>query len=329
MSDLAGPTWGAVPRYLYEVVAQAGPQVSQDGDATLARLSRSTFADTPGDAAALAVTLKRLGLTEYDVRAYLTLAQQGPLVGSELARLSDVPQKRIYQILGRLVELRLVEKEGQHGGVYRSTGASAVRRLAEGRKAEVLQVAEELDDLVEQTLPILAAISQTGDMRPLAFVETLVGPEQYRLAHHELQTGLREELLSFTKPPFVLPATSGQNGISSLARGVTVRAIYELPAPGPVDAAHAEALRLGLTEWLDAGEEIRLIDELPMKMLVFDRKAAIVLLPDPRNAAMPASGLLVRHEAFAAALARLFEAYWQEASRVTKAARARVLDSLR
>jgi sugar-specific transcriptional regulator TrmB len=47
--------------------------------------------------------LKELGLTEYEVRAYLTLIKEGPLTAGELAALSKVPQPRIYDVVRSLM----------------------------------------------------------------------------------------------------------------------------------------------------------------------------------------------------------------------------------
>lgn len=47
--------------------------------------------------------LRELGLSEYEVRAYLTLIKEGPLTAGELAALSKVPQPRIYDVVRSLM----------------------------------------------------------------------------------------------------------------------------------------------------------------------------------------------------------------------------------
>jgi len=47
--------------------------------------------------------LKEVGLSEYEVRAYLTLIKSGPLTAGELAALSKVPQPRIYDVIRTLM----------------------------------------------------------------------------------------------------------------------------------------------------------------------------------------------------------------------------------
>ena len=48
--------------------------------------------------------LQRLGLSDYEARAYLTLLADGPLTAMELSRRADIPRSKIYDVLGRLEE---------------------------------------------------------------------------------------------------------------------------------------------------------------------------------------------------------------------------------
>ena len=50
----------------------------------------------------LADTLKPLGFSSYEAKAYATLASSQPLSGYELAKLSGVPRSMVYEALGKL-----------------------------------------------------------------------------------------------------------------------------------------------------------------------------------------------------------------------------------
>jgi hypothetical protein len=272
--------------------------------------------------------LKRLGLSEYDVRAYVALLQAGPSKVTDLVRLAQVPQKRIYQVLAHLDDLRLVEKEGQKGGTYRATGARALRALTDARKAEVLSVAEELERGSHDVMPLVKALHREDEEQPLDFVEMLVGADQYALVHNELLRNTSKELLSFTKPPFLLPPDPKVNGVDLLQRSVQVRCIYEWGVSGPVSEAHRLTLIGGLDAFAEAGEEARVAPVLPLKMLIFDRRAVLLILPDPHSGNLLPSALLVRHPVFADTQARLFETYWTDARPVTAAIRRKLLREL-
>ena len=53
------------------------------------------------DAGRIGALLERLGFTEYEARAYLTLLGRNPLTGYELAKLSGIPRPNVYPVLDR------------------------------------------------------------------------------------------------------------------------------------------------------------------------------------------------------------------------------------
>ena len=53
-------------------------------------------------------TLKKLGLTDYEIKVYITLMEYGSLTGREISIKSGVPQGRTYDILSKLEEIGLV-----------------------------------------------------------------------------------------------------------------------------------------------------------------------------------------------------------------------------
>jgi sugar-specific transcriptional regulator TrmB len=42
--------------------------------------------------------LQELGLTDYEVRAYLALVEMGPLTASELSELKLIPYSKVYEV---------------------------------------------------------------------------------------------------------------------------------------------------------------------------------------------------------------------------------------
>lgn len=274
--------------------------------------------------------LKTLGLGEYETRVYVALLAQGALTGADLVNVAQVPQKRVYQVLTRLSDLRLVDKEEQRGGRFRALGTGALQALVDARKSQALTAIDDLDREWHEVLPLVAALRRDGD-EPAdgGAVSVLVGVEQYRLAYNELLRTTASELLSFTKPPFVLPPDPRINGIDLLDRGVRVRCIYELGPGGAVDEAHRRVVETGVTQWLDAGEEVRIAPALPAKMLVHDRSTVLLVLTDPATRLVSPTAAVIRNAGFAEAQARLFDLYWSRATAVTARTRRRVLDTVR
>ncbi|MEM4497985.1 MAG: helix-turn-helix domain-containing protein [Nitrososphaerota archaeon] len=54
--------------------------------------------------------LKKLGLSEYEARAYIALVELGEADASEISRRSGVPRTRIYDVLGKLEEAGIVQR---------------------------------------------------------------------------------------------------------------------------------------------------------------------------------------------------------------------------
>ena len=46
--------------------------------------------------------LRKLGLTEYEARAYVTLVERGTLTANSLSKYSEIPYSKIYDVLSRL-----------------------------------------------------------------------------------------------------------------------------------------------------------------------------------------------------------------------------------
>ncbi len=55
--------------------------------------------------------MKRLGFSEYEVKAYLSLLEAYPVNGYGLSKVSGIPRSRIYEVLSSLEEKQLVFKE--------------------------------------------------------------------------------------------------------------------------------------------------------------------------------------------------------------------------
>ena len=56
-------------------------------------------------------SLRDLGLSEYEERAYRSLLETGPTTAKELSRTSDVPMGRIYDVLNSLETHSLVRSQ--------------------------------------------------------------------------------------------------------------------------------------------------------------------------------------------------------------------------
>ena len=68
-----------------------------------------------------------------------------------------------------------------------------------------------------------------------------------------------------------------------------------------------------ISSWAAAGEESRIIEELPMKMIIFDEKITMFSLNDPISLKPSITTMIINHPSFAMALKYVFESIWEKA----------------
>jgi len=160
--------------------------------------------------------------------------------------------------------------------------------------------------IAEQELAALAEAHRTAAPEPRIndLIEVVTGVDAVRHRYLQVQHSARVELRHFITAPFVaVPPDENTAEKAATDRGIRIRAVLEqavLEAPGAVDDT-AESLRRGV--------EIRVVDKLPMKLLLADSELALVPLAadsegDPSAVMLQRSGLVT-------ALDALFETVWR------------------
>lgn len=101
-------------------------------------------------------TLKNLGLTEYESRAYIGLVKSGPTTARDLSETSGVPHSRIYDILSKLENRGWIESQSGRPARYRAKSPSEAVRLHRIKQEERLKEAsetiqQELEPLYEES----------------------------------------------------------------------------------------------------------------------------------------------------------------------------------
>jgi len=100
-----------------------------------------------------------------------------------------------------------------------------------------------------------------------------------------------------------------------LERG-TARSVYERSLFDHPDALEA------VERFVEAGEQARVVDRLPMKLAIIDERVAMFSLKDPVAGGDELTILVVEHPALAALLKIAFEAVWDGAEEFADPARA-------
>ncbi|AFK20045.1 TrmB family transcriptional regulator [Haloferax mediterranei ATCC 33500] len=110
-------------------------------------------------------SLRDLGLSEYEARAYRALLRTGATTAKELSRASDVPMGRIYDVLNSLEQYHLIRSQAasrpkKYVAVEPDT---ALDRLLESKHQELEEKAEQYENVVAELTDELDAAEPVHD----------------------------------------------------------------------------------------------------------------------------------------------------------------------
>jgi DNA-binding CsgD family transcriptional regulator len=135
-------------------------------------------------------------------------------------------------------------------------------------------------------------------------VEVVTGPQAVRQRLDQLRRSARREIRCLDKPPYFYQGGVPASEVELLSAGVSCRTIY--------DRAAVEADGLPeIEDLIRAGEQARVLTELPMKLYLIDDRCAV--LPLRREPAAAQAMVVVHPSALLGALGDLFESLWQRA----------------
>ncbi|WP_329588046.1 helix-turn-helix domain-containing protein [Streptomyces sp. NBC_01362] len=261
--------------------------------------------------------LQALGLGPAEESIYTALLARPTASVEELAGQSGLGRTETDHVLRELVTRGLVAVAAESGSgapdpAERASGHRPARyRLTPPSVALAPFLVEQRNALhrAEAAFSMLTEQYRSTAAHPAgSVVEVVVGVEQVAHRFHQLQRGAQEELLVFlTGDPIAVPREdTGMSESSALDRGVDFRVVAARSYLDGPDMA--KEVREGIT----AGLELRLVDSLPLKMVVSDRERAMVPLDMPDCGGEP-SAIVVHRSGLLTALVHLFEKEWAQA----------------
>jgi HTH-type transcriptional regulator, sugar sensing transcriptional regulator len=247
-------------------------------------------------------TLSDLGLTNYEARVYLALTRRGSSTAAETARVAGIPRQRIYDVLSSLVTRGLASSRPGQVTKYVATAPSeAVERLVSDHRNRLEQLERESRVLAESLTPAFDAGQAHTD--PLEYIEVLRDTRAINQRFGELQAGIEHEILVFTKPPYATPPEENVEGLQ-VTQSHDVYAVYEFSIfDDPENVA-------GVRQFVQAGEQARFVEELPLKLVIIDERIVLFGMEDPVAAGTELTMLVVEHPALAHVLKVAFMQVW-------------------
>ena len=257
--------------------------------------------------------LEELGLNGREARLYLALLKVPEATAAQLHRISGVPRTKTYESLERMVSRGFCQErvEGRRRFFRATSPPAALTMLRRGWETEY----EERNQIADETFEELGKLHRLSFEKDpsLEAIEVLRSKEQNTQTFLRLMHGTQREVLSFTRSPYSAATEQIRAEVKraqheAFNRGVQIHTIYMIEQQ---DWGWLESF---IDELLKAGEIVRLTDELPMKMFVFDREKVLIALPSvPDLTGSDFTMILIEDPGFTKASVSLFELYWDRA----------------
>jgi len=260
-------------------------------------------------------SLRDLGLSEYEARAYRALLKTGPTTAKELSRVSDVPMGRIYDVLNSIEQYNLVRSQSasRPKKYVAVEGETALERLLEDKKQELEEKEEQYERIVDE----LAGELESADPVEESFWTAAVG-------HDETTDLLVERVSSADNTLVVVGSNEGsqfdfqeegelltEGVLTALDRGVEVKvlmrpALVEQVAAN-IDDEYAEELATY------DNFAARLSENVSGTFYIVDDTEVCIEVPHPLNAESTFAMIDLKDREFAANIRSEFDPRWEDA----------------
>jgi len=265
--------------------------------------------------------LQENGLTKREAHVYLALLQKQEFAASELASIIPIGRTKVYEIIPALLAKGLcmeVQKDGKK--MYRAVEPkTALKSLltffSQKVEEEIAQKQEEISrkqkmfSRLESDLDEIYA-RNLDNYASLDYIEVLKDKNQIKKRWIELQKNTKREMLGFNKPPYSMPHSENMKHQTKVLKKKTMksRGIYEYE---DLISGSIPSDFFPVFEYYESlGEECRVIEKLPMKLMIMDEKITMLALNDPVSMKPSITTIIVNHPSFALAQKEVFEGYW-------------------
>ncbi|MEU2900464.1 helix-turn-helix transcriptional regulator [Streptomyces sp. NPDC001273] len=242
---------------------------------------------------------------------YTEALRQGSGTRANLTGDADLPPSAVVPAFERLLALGVLEPRQDRSGTYdqRLLDVAEARVIA-GLRQALHEAQTRIDTATEEFAALREAQDAVQRTEQRADTTLEIGVDDIDLLLEETAKECRREVLTAQpggpRPVNVL-GQAQERDIAMLERGVTMRTIYQHSARfNP--ATEAYAARLG-----GVGADIRTLDILFPRLIIFDRRVAFIPMHKGPGA------LCVRRQGLVSFLVSVFDMVWQAASPFTSA----------
>lgn len=253
--------------------------------------------------------LTKAGLSIYEAKAYQVLFNQGLLTASEISKMAEIPQGRVYSVLKSLENRGFCNMFSGSVKKFEAVNPKMAFKSLLKAKETALKEVEELSEELEEAFE-----SKQKESSPLDYIQILTSKQSQVNKFDELIKLSEKTLYSFNKKPY---ATGFMREMDEIIRaskplrkiikeGTVVKALFE------AETVHIQEFARMVKYYESIGEEVRICEKLPLKMLLSDDKKAMVSMRSQEANKFKLTSMVVEHSDLTNALMELFEVYWEK-----------------
>ena len=265
-------------------------------------------------------SLRDLGLSEYEARAYRSLLKTGPTTAKELSRASDVPMGRIYDVLNSIEQYDLVRSQSaarpkKYVAVEPQT---ALDRLLAEKKRELDQQADQYESIVGE----LAGTLETAEPVEETFWTAAVGPTEAAdlLVERISATDRRLVMVlsSYTERFFDIDEVGTlvlNELVDAMERGVDIRLLMRPELVPALPESIGERYRESLIE--HDRFSVRTSEDVSGSFTLLDDSEVLIEVPHPLQSQEVFAMIDLKDREFAESVRAEFDPRWTQASELT------------
>ncbi|ESS08597.1 MAG: putative transcriptional regulator [uncultured archaeon A07HN63] len=260
-------------------------------------------------------SLRDLGLSKYEARAYRALLRSGPTTAKELSRTSEVPMGRIYDVLNGLEQHQLVRSQTasrpkKYVAVEPDVGLD---RLLEAKQRELDKQAEQYAETVDT---LLGDLEGTAPVNGQFWTAAVGAEETLELLLERLDAADEKLIIAARSPAAGIDLRTASDRVvtkleAALERGVDVELLVP---PGVVHALPVETNEEYKSR-LDSHDNYaaRVHESVDGTFTVIDGDEVCLSVPNPLDPQEAFAMINLKDRTFVADVREVFQPRWEDA----------------
>lgn len=244
--------------------------------------------------------LRRLGLTEYEEKIYLTLLKDGSLTGGRVSKLSKVPHGRTYEVLLNLADKGFVSVIPIKPKIFKAIKPEiCISYFANRKREELLEVEKQTLGELKNIEKRLSVPGKEEDIIIMKGKKDILALVDYGIKNSKkyIKSMFTYEIASYKTTRLTEEAVK---------RGVKVKHIATKMTPKGLKMMKADLKR---------GIKVRYFPVKEMRLNIIDGEEVVQSIVNPENL-MDRVSILIKNKELAKSLEHYFDSIWRKAKKI-------------